>query len=38
MDKWHRIGSLLLLVGGGGVVYLLALLVLGFRPRDLREQ
>ncbi len=38
MDKWHRIGSLLALVGGGGAVYLLALLVLGFRPRDLREQ
>ncbi len=37
MDKWHRIAGLLLLVGGGGGIYLLALLALGFRPRDLRE-
>ena len=37
MDKWHRIGGLACLVGGGGATYLLALLVLGFRPRDLRE-
>ncbi|HEY0335413.1 MAG TPA: murein biosynthesis integral membrane protein MurJ [Stenotrophomonas sp.] len=37
MDKWHRIGGLSLLVGSGGATYLLALLALGFRPRDLRE-
>ncbi len=36
MDKWHRIGSLALLVGGGGLTYLLAMLAMGFRPRDLR--
>ncbi|MCH1907523.1 murein biosynthesis integral membrane protein MurJ [Stenotrophomonas sp. Y6] len=38
MDKWQRIGSLALLVGGGGLTYLLAMLAMGFRPRDLREQ
>jgi putative peptidoglycan lipid II flippase len=37
MDKWHRIGWLLALVGGGGAVYVIGLLALGFRPRDLRE-
>ena len=36
MDKWHRIGGLMLLVGGGGLTYLLAMLAMGFRPRDLR--
>jgi putative peptidoglycan lipid II flippase len=36
MDKWHRIGSLALLVGGGGLTYLLAMVAMGFRPRDLR--
>ncbi len=38
MDKWQRIGSLTLLVGGGGLTYLLAMLAMGFRPRDLRGQ
>jgi putative peptidoglycan lipid II flippase len=37
MGKWDRIGYLGVLVGGGGLVYLVTLLVLGFRPRDLRE-
>ncbi len=38
MDKWQRIGSLAQLVGGGGLTYLLAMLAMGFRPRDLRGQ
>ncbi len=38
MDKWQRVGSLALLVGGGGLTYLLAMLAMGFRPRDLRGQ
>ncbi|MBN8800667.1 MAG: murein biosynthesis integral membrane protein MurJ [Lysobacteraceae bacterium SCN 69-123] len=38
MDKWQRIGGLALLVGGGGLTYLLAMLAMGFRPRDLRGQ
>jgi putative peptidoglycan lipid II flippase len=33
----QRIVWLGVLVGGGGVVYLLAMLAVGFRPRDLRE-
>lgn len=37
IGKWERIGYLAVLVGGGVSVYLLALLALGFRPRDLRE-
>jgi len=37
MGKWQRAGGLACLVVGGGMVYLLALLALGFRPRDLRE-
>lgn len=37
IGKWQRVGYLAALVGGGGVVYLAALLALGFRPRDLRE-
>jgi putative peptidoglycan lipid II flippase len=37
MEKWHRIGGLALLVGAGGLTYLVALVALGFRPRDLRE-
>ena len=36
MGKWERGGSLALLVGGGGLTYLLAMLAMGFRPRDLR--
>ncbi|WP_269791191.1 murein biosynthesis integral membrane protein MurJ [Stenotrophomonas sp. Iso1] len=36
MDKWHRIGSLALLVGSGGLTYLLAMVAMGFRPRELR--
>jgi len=36
MDKWHRIGGLMLLVGGGGATYVVAMLAMGFRPRDLR--
>lgn len=35
--KWTRIGWLGLLVGGGAATYALALLALGFRPRDFRE-
>ncbi|WP_433854043.1 murein biosynthesis integral membrane protein MurJ [Stenotrophomonas nitritireducens] len=38
MDKWQRIGALALLVGGGGLTYLLAMVAMGFRPRDLRGQ
>ncbi|QNP42212.1 murein biosynthesis integral membrane protein MurJ [Lysobacter solisilvae (ex Woo and Kim 2020)] len=37
IGKWERIAWLAGLVGGGGAVYLLALLAMGFRPRDLRE-
>ncbi len=37
VDKWLRLGWLALLVGGGAGVYALALLALGFRPRDFRE-
>jgi putative peptidoglycan lipid II flippase len=37
IGQWARVGYLAVLVGGGGLVYLLALLALGFRPRDLRE-
>lgn len=36
-DKWQRIGWLALLVGGGAATYALAMLALGFRPRDFRE-
>ncbi len=36
LDKWQRIGSLALLVGGGGLAYLLAMVAMGFRPRELR--
>ena len=36
MGVWERIGALGLLVGGGGLTYLLAMLAMGFRPRDLR--
>ncbi|QNN48245.1 murein biosynthesis integral membrane protein MurJ [Thermomonas brevis] len=35
--KWQRIGWLALLVGGGAATYALAMLALGFRPRDFRE-
>ena len=37
VDKWQRIGWLGALVGGGALVYAVAMLVLGFRPRDFRE-
>ncbi|MFN7136793.1 MAG: murein biosynthesis integral membrane protein MurJ [Thermomonas sp.] len=37
VDKWLRLGWLALLVGGGAGVYALAMLALGFRPRDFRE-
>ena len=37
VGKWTRIGWLGLLVGGGAATYALALLALGFRPRDFRE-
>jgi putative peptidoglycan lipid II flippase len=37
VGKLARVGYLAVLVCGGGLVYLLALLALGFRPRDLRE-
>ena len=36
LDKWHRVGALGVIVGGGAVVYAMALLALGLRPRDLR--
>jgi putative peptidoglycan lipid II flippase len=36
MGVWERIGSLSLLVGGGGATYAVAMLAMGFRPRDLR--
>ncbi len=36
MGVWERIGALGLLVGGGGLTYLLAMVAMGFRPRDLR--
>ncbi|MFC5578545.1 murein biosynthesis integral membrane protein MurJ [Lysobacter niabensis] len=36
-DAWTRIVNLAGLVVGGVVVYLVALIALGFRPRDLRE-
>lgn len=38
LDKWQRIGCLTLLVGGGGLTYLLVMVAMGFRPRDLRGQ
>lgn len=37
VDKWQRIGWLGALVTGGAAVYGLAMLALGFRPRDFRE-
>ena len=37
IGKLQRVGYLAALVGGGMVVYLGALLALGFRPHDLRE-
>ena len=37
MAAWPRVGWLALLVGGGAGLYALALLALGFRPRDFRE-
>ena len=37
MDKWQRAGWLACLVGGGGAVYVVVLVAMGFRPRDLRE-
>ena len=37
VDKWQRIGWLGALVFGGAAVYGLAMLALGFRPRDFRE-
>lgn len=37
MDKWHRIASLLGLVATGAASYAVVQVVLGFRPRDLRE-
>ena len=38
MDKWQRIGWLVVLVGSGGLTYVVAQLALGLRPRHLREQ
>ena len=38
MDKWQRAGWLAVLVCGGGATYVVALLALGFRPRDLRDR
>jgi putative peptidoglycan lipid II flippase len=37
VDKWQRIGWLATLVFGGAAIYGLAMLALGFRPRDFRE-
>ncbi|WP_226426673.1 murein biosynthesis integral membrane protein MurJ [Xanthomonas sp. NCPPB 2865] len=37
MDKWDRIGWLVVLVGSGGATYLVAQVALGLRPRHLRE-
>lgn len=37
MDAWPRVWWLAGLVGGGALVYALAMLALGFRPRDFRE-
>jgi len=37
MGAWTRVGWLAVLVLGGGAVYGLAMLALGFRPRDFRE-
>lgn len=37
MDPWHRAGWLACAVCGGGAVYLVVLVAMGFRPRDLRE-
>jgi putative peptidoglycan lipid II flippase len=37
VDKWQRLGWLLVLVAGGAMMYAVALLALGFRPRDFRE-
>ena len=37
MAAWTRVWWLAGLVGGGAVVYALAMLALGFRPRDFRE-
>jgi putative peptidoglycan lipid II flippase len=37
MDTWHRAAGLAGLVVGGGLAYLLVLVALGFRVRDLRE-
>ncbi|MBV2209323.1 MAG: murein biosynthesis integral membrane protein MurJ [Thermomonas sp.] len=36
-DKWQRIGWLSTLVIGGALTYALAMVALGFRPRDFRE-
>ncbi|WP_313399357.1 murein biosynthesis integral membrane protein MurJ [Stenotrophomonas sp.] len=36
LDKWQRASALALLVGSGGAAYLLAMIAMGFRPRDLR--
>lgn len=37
MDKWHRIGLLLALVAAGAATYAAVQVLLGLRPRDLRE-
>lgn len=36
-DLWQRISQMVMLVAGGGVIYLLVLLLLGMRLRDLRH-
>lgn len=36
LDKWQRASALALLVGSGGATYLVAMIAMGFRPRDLR--
>jgi putative peptidoglycan lipid II flippase len=37
MGAWMRVWWLAGLVGGGALAYALAMLALGFRPRDFRE-
>ena len=38
VEKWHRVWRLAVLVIAGGGAYVVALLAMGFRPRDLRAR